>query len=166
MHVGDFIEFAVSNYGQQMVESVSFIPQKITTQFSQVNKDHPIQYQQMALNGERVSVTFRMRADRAEIDNKSIQDIEHLAAFLKNKTYKKITLVAFSAQETGEQEDKNRAYIRTKLLAFELNQRGVKNVEIIAMGTQLPIDSSDSDLGRYRNNRTEIWLINDSNKQT
>ena len=164
-HIGDFIEFAVSNYGQQMVESASFIPQKVTTHLALVNKDHPTQYQQMALSGERVSVTFRMRADRAEIDNKSIQDIEHLTAFLKQTPYEKITLVAFSAQETGEQEDKNRAYIRTKLLAFELNQRGVKNVEIIAMGTQLPIDSNDSDLGRYRNNRTEIWLIN-NNKES
>ncbi len=159
LHVTDFIDFSVSNFGQQMAEVVGFVPQKVTTNLSKVNHQHPAKYQQMALNGERLSVTFRMRADRAEIDNKSIQDIEHLVDYLNQTSYKKVALVAFSAKETGEQEDKNRAYIRTKLLAYELNQRGIKNIEIIALGNQLPIDSNDSDIGRYRNNRTEIWLL-------
>ena len=69
-------------------------------------------------------------------------------------------MIGFSAGESNDEKaDKNRAFIRSKLLAFELKQRGIKNVEIIALGNQLPIDSNSNEVGRYKNNRTEVWLI-------
>ncbi len=159
-HVAGLINFAVSINGQQLVEQVNFIPQKITSTLPFVNHEFPIKYQQMALNAERLSMTFRMRSDRAEIDNKSAQDIDHLVAYLQKTPHKKITLIGFSAGESqDENADRTRAFIRSKLLAYELKQRGIRNVEIIALGNQLPIDSNHSEVGRYRNNRTEIWVV-------
>jgi len=159
-HVAGLIDFAITHSGQQVVEQVSFIPQKITSVLPGVNAEHPPKYQMVAMNGERLSMTFRMRADRAEIDNKSAQDIEHLVEYLKATPHKKVTLIGFSAGESNdEQADRQRAYIRSRLLAYELRQRGIKNVEIIALGNQLPIDSNHSEVGRYRNNRTEVWLV-------
>ena len=164
-HVRGLIEFAISSSGQQLVEQVSFIPQKITSTLPLVDEKFPVRYQQMALNGERLSMTFRMRADRAEIDNKSAQDIEHLVDYLNQTPHKKVTLIGFSAGESQDEEaDKNRAFIRSKLLAHELKQRGIRNIEIIALGNQLPIDSNSSEVGRYRNNRTEIWVTKDDVK--
>jgi len=160
-HVPGFIDFALSTAGQQLVEQVSFIPQKITSTLPVVNHEHPPRYQQLALNGERLSMTFRMRADRAEIDNKSAQDIEHLVDYLNSNPYKKVALIGFSAVETGDEDDKTRSLIRSQLLAFELKERGIHDIEIIALGNQLPIDSNQHAWGRYRNNRTEIWVIKD-----
>ncbi|WP_223787408.1 substrate-binding domain-containing protein [Marinicella meishanensis] len=158
-HVSGLIDFALSINGQHLVEQVSFIPQKVTASLPVVNADFPVPYQRVALHGERLSVTFRMRSDRAEIDNKSAQDIEHLVNYLQQTPHQKVTLIGFSAGESQDEDaDKNRAFIRSKLLAFELKQRGIKNVEIIALGNALPIDSNDSEWGRYRNNRTEIWV--------
>ena len=158
-HVRQFIDFALSNAGQQQVEQISFIPQKITSTLPVVSHKHPPRYQQLALNGERLSMTFRMRADRAEIDNKSAQDIEHLVDYLNSNPYKKVALIGFSAVETGDEDDKTRSLIRSQLLAFELKERGIHDIEIIALGNQLPIDSNQHAWGRYRNNRTEIWVI-------
>ncbi len=162
-HIKAFIDFSVSMNGQHLVEQVNFIPQKITATLPVVTHDHPAQYQRLALNGERLSMTFRMRSDRAEIDNKSAQDIEHLVAYLQQTPYRKVALIGFSAGESNDElADKNRAFIRSKLLAYELKQRGVHDVEIVAMGNQLPIDNNDSESGRYKNNRTEVWLIKES----
>ncbi len=159
-HVSQFIALAISQQGQKLVELVDFIPQKITSNLPEVNQNHPLKYQQLAVNGERLSMTFRMRSDRAEIDNKSVQDIEHLVAYLSEVKHDKVALIGFSAGESNDETaDKNRAFIRSKLLAFELKQRGIKNVEIIALGNQLPIDSNSNEVGRYKNNRTEVWLI-------
>ncbi len=163
-HIQSFIEFSVSMNGQKLVEQVSFIPQKITATLPVVTADHPPQYQRLALNGERLSMTFRMRADRAEIDNKSVNDIEHLVSYLQRNPYRKVALIGFSAGESDDVvADTNRSFIRSKVLAHELKQRGVHEVEIVAMGNQLPIDSNNSETGRYKNNRTEVWLIRDSN---
>ncbi|MFC3192825.1 PstS family phosphate ABC transporter substrate-binding protein [Marinicella sediminis] len=162
-HVGDFIDFALSDQGHQLVEHVNFIPQKITSTLPLVTHEHPARYQQLALNGERLSVTFRMRADRAEIDNKSAQDIEHLVEYLKQTPHQKVALIGFSAVETNDEADKLRSRIRSQLLAYELKTRGIHAVEIIALGNQLPIDSNQHEWGRYRNNRTEIWVIKGQN---
>jgi hypothetical protein len=81
-------------------------------------------------------------------------------SFLNSKSYKKIRLIGFSAGESNDvNTDRNRALVRSRLLAFELRQRGVKNVEVTAFGEQIPIDSNQDSYGVYRNNRTEVWLI-------
>jgi len=162
-HVNDFIELAVSKEGQKMVELVEFVPQKITSSLAVETDDYPSKYRKIAAVGKRLSMTFRMRSDRAEIDNKSVQDIEHLVDYLSKQSHKKVTLVGFSAGESNdERADKNRAFNRSRLLAHELKVRGVRNVEIIALGNQLPIDSNGNEIGRYKNNRTEVWLIESS----
>lgn len=159
-HVAQFIELAVSIDGQNLVELVDFIPQRITATLPLVDGNFPLKYQEIAATGNRLSMTFRMRSDRAEIDNKSAQDIEHLVNYLSAVSHDKVTLVGFSAGESNDEEaDKNRAYIRSRLLAYELKQRGVDNIEIIALGSQLPIDSNGNEIGRYKNNRTEVWII-------
>lgn len=159
-HIREFIDFSVSFSGQQIAESVNFIPQKITTQLPMNVSNFPAKYQQLVRDGERLSMTFRMRADRAEIDNKSMQDIDNLVSFLRNQSYDKIRLIGFSAGESNDINiDRNRALVRSRLLAYELRQRGVRNVEVMAFGEQIPIDSNQNSYGAYRNNRTEVWLI-------
>ena len=146
-----------------MVELVEFVPQKITSSLAVETDDYPSKYRKIAAVGKRLSMTFRMRSDRAEIDNKSVQDIEHLVDYLSKQSHKKVTLVGFSAGESNdERADKNRAFIRSSVLAHELKIRGVRNVEIIALGNELPIDSNGNEIGRYKNNRTEVWLIESS----
>lgn len=159
-HIRDFIDFSVSYAGQQLAESVNFIPQKITTQTAQNLSDLPVKYRQLVQGAERLSMTFRFREDRAEIDNKSKQDIENLVSFLNISTYEKIRLIGISAGESNDVNlDRNRALVRSRLLAYELRQRGIKNVEVTAFGEQIPIDSNQDSYGVYRNNRTEVWLI-------
>ncbi|MCB1582445.1 MAG: substrate-binding domain-containing protein [Marinicella sp.] len=156
----DFINYSVSGAGQQLAEKENFIAQKITTQLPNDISEFPSEYQKMIKHAERLSMTFRMRADRAEIDNKSAQDIENLVAFLSTQTYEKIRLIGFSAGESNDEVmDRNRALLRSKLLALELKQRGVRNVEVAAFGEQMPIDSNNDSHGVYRNNRTEVWLV-------
>ncbi len=160
-HIADFIDYSVSRKGQQLAESEQFIPQKILAKKPENLANFPKQYRQIVKNGSRLSMTFRMRADRAEIDNKSAQDIENLVSFLNSVPYEKIRLIGFSAGESNDlATDRNRALIRSKLLAYELKQRGIQNVEVTAFGEHVPVDSNEDSMGVYRNNRTEVWIFN------
>jgi hypothetical protein len=47
---------------------------------------------------------------------------------------------------------------RAQKIASELNERGVPAVDVEAMGSVLPVASNDSEDGRERNRRVEVWL--------
>ncbi|WP_154222688.1 substrate-binding domain-containing protein [Marinicella rhabdoformis] len=157
-HVAKFIEFAKTLSSQKVVANVGFVAQQISESQLILNDDAPEAYRQLAQQANRLSTTFRLRAERATIDTKSMQDIKRLVAYFEKLSPKKIILVGFSADESGPERNQKRAYIRSKLLAYELRQYGFRNVEIISMGSQLPIDSNQSAQGRFKNNRTEIWV--------
>ena len=105
-----------------------------------------------------MSSTFRLRSERSEIDTKSQQDISRLVAYFNEIKPKTITLVGFSANESDSERNQKRAYIRSKLLAYALRQDGFRNVEKMSFGEKLPIDNNNSEQGKYKNNRTEIWV--------
>lgn len=159
-HISNFLQFSVSGMGQQLAEAESFIPQKIISQKPADISEFPAEYQKLVRDSERLSMTFRMRADRAEIDNKSAQDIENLVTFLSEKPYEKVQLIGLSAGESNDVLiDHNRALVRSRLLAVKLKERGIKNIEVVAFGELIPIDSNKDSNGVFRNNRTEIWLV-------
>jgi phosphate transport system substrate-binding protein len=43
-------------------------------------------------------------------------------------------------------------------ISSELSERGVRAVDIEAMGSALPVASNDSESGREKNRRVEVWL--------
>ncbi|MES1189177.1 MAG: OmpA family protein [Myxococcales bacterium] len=47
---------------------------------------------------------------------------------------------------------------RAKKIAQQLQERGVHAVDIEAMGSELPVASNDTDSGREKNRRVEVWL--------
>ncbi len=157
-NVADFIQHAKGEGSQQIITEVGFVAQNISSGQHVVGQTAPLEYQRLAQQANRLSTTFRMRSERAEIDTKSQQDIERLVAYFNQTKPKTITLVGFSSNESDDLRNEKRAYIRSKMLAYQLRQHGFRNVKIISLGSQLPIDSNQTAQGKYKNNRTEIWV--------
>lgn len=157
-HVKPFLTLAKNSHSQKTVTDVGFVAQVISSSPRSVDFQAPVPYQQLAQHAQRLSSTFRMHADRPDMDTKSQQDIDRLIAYFNEIQPEKITLVGFSANESDPERNRKRSYIRSKLLAHALRQHGFRNVEILALGAVMPIDTDDSPTGRYKNNRTEIWV--------
>jgi phosphate transport system substrate-binding protein len=47
---------------------------------------------------------------------------------------------------------------RARIVAKEFEQRGLRPAIVKGFGPDLPVGSNDSDTGRERNRRVEIWL--------
>jgi phosphate transport system substrate-binding protein len=67
-------------------------------------------------------------------------------------------LVGFSDARGAPAKNSKLSLERAQKVAIELNERGVPAVDVEAMGSLLPIASNDSEEGRERNRRVEVWL--------
>jgi len=47
---------------------------------------------------------------------------------------------------------------RARLIANQLIQRGIKPAVVRGFGSELPVASNDTDEGREKNRRVEIWM--------
>ncbi len=163
-----FIDFALSPEGQAIVRQVEFVDMEIKTWPMPIDRDRQTQngdvfrrYRQAVENAERVSMNFRFQEGKTEIDNRSIRDVQRLAAFLKKpeNRRKTVILVGF-ADSVGDYGVNYRiALERARKAARELALRRVEN-DIIAVsaGEEAPVASNMTENGRRKNRRVEIWI--------
>ncbi|CAH2603546.1 OmpA family protein [Rhodovastum atsumiense] len=116
-------------------------------------------YERTARAAQRLSVTLRFRTGSAELDSRATDDIERLVAeraagHLGTGT---IYLMGFT-DNVGTWED-NLALARSRAdaVAQVLRSRQVGPVVASAHAFLLPVACNDSDLGRQRNRRVEVW---------
>lgn len=111
--------------------------------------------------GERLSTVFRFEAGSLDLDAQSLSDVSQVAAMMKDGKHsgKKIILVGFS--DSAGTYDANLAIARKRaeVVAEKLLKKGVKEVQILAVGEEEAVDSNESRAGRERNRRVEIWLM-------
>jgi phosphate transport system substrate-binding protein len=109
---------------------------------------------------ERMSITYRFKTNSDELDVKAIQDIARLAAYLQaNPTTGRTLLLAGFADAFGPAVvNKRLAQKRANVVRDALARLLARNVEVKGYGEILPVACNDSDLGRARNRRVEVWL--------
>ncbi|WP_439888589.1 substrate-binding domain-containing protein [Pseudomonas sp. MBLB4123] len=154
------IRFAHSPRGQAIVAQNGFIAQ--TVQAVQVKPDPamPAAYQDLARDAQRLSVNFRFQEGSASLDNKTGRDFARVLTFLKeqDKLRHKVVLVGFGDPKS----DPARAELLSKLRAMavrrELAKQGVIFRDIIGLGDELPVAVNDTDEGRIKNRRVEVWV--------
>jgi phosphate transport system substrate-binding protein len=105
-----------------------------------------------------VSLDFRFRSGSAELDSRGLRDLQRLLAFLRENAGARLVLVGFSDGRGSASTNTALSRERAQKVGHELNERGVSAVEIEAMGSLLPVASNESDDGRERNRRVEVWL--------
>ena len=81
-----------------------------------------------------------------------------MLAFFREQAQARLVLVGFSDGRGSATQNAKLSLERAKKIADELSQRGVRAVDVEAMGSELPVASNDSDAGRERNRRVEVWL--------
>jgi phosphate transport system substrate-binding protein len=97
---------------------------------------------------------------RSALDNKALRDLDRMADLLSNEPYhgKYLLLLGF-ADGTGD-ASKNLALSkdRAHAVAVQLESRGIKPAVVTGFGKELPVASNETQEGREKNRRVEVWL--------
>ncbi len=155
-----FVEFALGEKGQEVVEKEKFVSLKVQGEKPAAVADAPDEYQQLTNGAERLSLNFRFRAGQTQLDNKAQRDIDLVVDILgKNKnTGQKVMLLGFADGKGNADTNKRLSEDRAKAVEQEFKQRGITPVVVTGLGSLLPVATNDTEEGREKNRRVEIWL--------
>ena len=112
---------------------------------------------------ERLSLTYRFKSNSDEIDTKANQDIARLASYFQSHPTPRTVLLAGFADSTGPAAvNKDLALKRANVVRDTLTSVGAKlqvgSIEVKTYGEISPVACNDSDIGRARNRRVEVWV--------
>lgn len=157
----DFIHFAVSGRGQQVVAQTGFVSQEIVTGTAlAAGKSHP-DYRALVDGAERLSLNFRFHSGSALLDNKARQDVKRLVDYLERDENRgrELILIGFSDRnEVIPLQSLGLSIQRADGVADVLISNGVAPQKVRGLGPAVIIASNETARGREKNRRVEVWL--------
>lgn len=154
-----FAHFVTSSAGQSVVEKVGLVSQNIKLETIYHIKNAPQTYNDYSEIASRLSVNFRFQRDSSLLDNKGQQDLLRLVEYMMQNQGRRIVLMGFSDASEEESESIELSIMRAKALERELESRGLNITAVEGFGSQLPIASNNTLIGRSKNRRVEIWIF-------
>jgi phosphate transport system substrate-binding protein len=154
-----FVNFASSQQGQQTVETTGLISQNIETIRPPVTANLPDDYINATKGAERLSVNIRFESGSNRIDNKGQRDLGRIAEFLSKNPDRRVMLLGFTDNVGDPEANSKLSADRAKLVGIEIMKLGIYPTLITGYGDAAPVASNDSEEGRYRNRRVEVWVI-------
>ncbi len=156
----NFVQFAISKAGQDIVAANNFVAQNIARQREAVAPGAPVEYKRLTAGAERLSLDFRFRVGHSELDNKAIVDLDRVGTFIGDLHYTGDNIMLFGfADSTGQrQANQTLSEDRARAVDAQLRQRGLKAGVVRGFGSELSVASNDTEEGREKNRRVEIWV--------
>jgi len=154
----EFVSFALSSQGQEAVKASGFVDLTLRAMEAGACEHCPASYAALSRSGKRLSLDFRFLTGSANLDNRGLRDLDRLLAFRRENSQGRLVLVGFSDRRGAAAQNLKLSLERAKKIAEELSERGVRAVDVEAMGSELPVASNDNENGREKNRRVEVWL--------
>lgn len=109
---------------------------------------------------EQYPTNLRFALNEAELDLKALADLERLYAPLSNRIAQghKVVILGFTDDVGSEQQNYLLSVERAQQVVKQLATQGVQAVTA-GLGEELPVDAIDTDAGRARNRRAEVWVV-------
>jgi phosphate transport system substrate-binding protein len=155
-----FIDFVISAAGQDVVGTKGFVTQNVTQQKETVVPGAPAEYKQLTAGAQRLSLDFRFRSGKAELDNKARADLDRVIRFVSDLHYSggNVMLFGFADSVGAAAANKTLSENRAHAVGQEFKQRGLNLTTVRGFGSDLPVASNDTEAGREKNRRVEIWV--------
>jgi len=157
--VKDFAQYALSTSGQKIVASAGLISQNIKLEQVYPLAQAPKKYQQYAKEAKRLSLNFRFDYATKDLDNKGKRDLQRLIDFMEDHQNRRVVLMGFSDSIGAKTKNNQLSFKRAKSVELALTSRGIPVLAVEAMGEALPIANNNTEAGRKRNRRVEVWLL-------
>lgn len=155
----EFLTFVHSPAGQAVVEKSGYVAQAIAPIRLPAQAAMPAAYQQLAREAQRLTVNFRFAEGSAQLDNKAQRDVQRLIDYLNShdKQMNAAVLVGFGDARNDPARTALLSKLRAMAVRRELARGGILVKEINGLGDQLPV-ASNSEAGRIKNRRVEVWV--------
>lgn len=155
-----FLNFALSNEGQSIVEKIGFVGQNVQPVTSPVPVEASAQYRQLTKGAERLSLNFRFRAGKSELDNKAKDDLDRVVTFLSDQHYSgnNLMLFGFADNKGSLSVNCDLSQKRAQAVKDQFILRGVHPSAASGFCSELPVASNDTEDGREKNRRVEVWV--------
>jgi phosphate transport system substrate-binding protein len=169
----DYLDFAISDRGQQVVDRVGLIGQgkamasdmneadalkKSLLQDGQIPPD----YKKIVQNADRRDTLANVRFESGELspDANSRQNLRRLANFLASPGNEnaKVICIGFADNKGSDTSNLQVSKSRAEAVAAQLSSLGVREVQTIGFGEAMPVADNNTAEGRAANRRVEIWL--------
>jgi len=155
----ELIAFALSPQGQTVVRDTGFVDLDVTLRDSEpCDWRCPPSYAALTARARRLSLDFRFRSGRDELDTRAARDLDRVVQFLRGYPDAKLRLLGFSDGSGPPDANVILSRQRAETIAHELALRGVPAANIEGMGAAMPLAPNTTEIDRQRNRRVEVWL--------
>ena len=151
---------AAGKAGPASTGLLDFAGQAIKLENPNIPPHAPHKYVKEISGAAKLSVNFRFHAGTSQLDSNALGDLDRLVELLANPIYQQRDLLLFGFSDNAGGARKNIALSkdRAKAVAEQLQMRGVKPSFVNGFGKELPIASNNTEDGREKNRRVEVWL--------
>lgn len=162
--VGKFVQFALSDEGQAVVDAVGFVGQSLNRPVAEtapaLPREVPAEYERLTRGATRLPLVFRFESGSDRLDNKSLRDVGRLLESLSQPANRGRRVLLFGFADALGSPDTNRRLSvgRAAAVAGELRSEGVDPETATGFGSALPVASNETEEGKARNRRVEVWL--------
>jgi outer membrane protein OmpA-like peptidoglycan-associated protein len=146
--------------GPAAIGVLDFAGQAIKIEDPEIPPRAPHQYVKEVSGAKKLSLNFCFRTGTSQLDEHAAADLDRLVELLANPMYQQRDLLVFGFSDSAGGARKNMAISkgRAKAVAEQLQIRGIKPSLVHGFGKILPIASNDTEDGREKNRRVEVWL--------
>ncbi len=179
-HAKGLLDFALSDAAQPVITETGFINQdietlpfneqgeRLTAALSAPPEDFDASLMQdlavTLTGGNRLSVTFRFEKNSGNLERKALQDVQRLARYLQqdgNKG-KQVLLLGFADSSGTFETNRTISLARADAVRAALSGLGsdfdASRLVLKAYSELMPVDCNDTEKGRSKNRRVEVWL--------
>jgi phosphate transport system substrate-binding protein len=162
--VGKFVQFALSDEGQAVVDAVGFVGQSLNQTVAEaapaLPSEVPAEYARLTRSATRLPLVFRFESGSDRLDNKSLRDVGRLLESMSQPANRgrRVLLFGFADALGSPEANRRLSGARAAAVADELRSEGVNPEEVTGFGSALPVASNETEEGKARNRRVEVWL--------
>ncbi|MFZ1087339.1 MAG: phosphate ABC transporter substrate-binding/OmpA family protein [Terracidiphilus sp.] len=155
-----FLEFALSKKGQDVVGTSGFVAQNVTQVAQTVAANAPGEYKALTRDANRLSLDFRFQSGQTELDNKAKADLDRVVSLIADLKIPadKIMLFGFSDSKGAPSANQAISLSRAQAVDEQFIQRGMNPAIVRGYGGGLAVAADTSDDGQARNRRVEVWV--------
>jgi len=169
----DYLDFAMSDRGQQVVDRVGLIGQgkaqaNDLTEADALKKSLledgkiPADYKKIVQTADRRDTFANIRFDSSELtpDANSRQNLRRLANLLASSGNEKakVICIGFADNKGSDGSNLQVSKSRAEAVAAYLSNLGVREIQTASFGEAMPVADNNTPDGRAANRRVEIWL--------
>ncbi|WP_295456454.1 substrate-binding domain-containing protein [uncultured Thiodictyon sp.] len=167
-NVVKFIEFALSDAGQSVVEHTGLVTVSITepTAMSERERtDDPraksTKWRELTARATaEIGTRFRFRSGTSELDTRAIRDIGRVTGIIEHGKQKgrSLILIGFADAKGSHEANCRLSRERAEIVRQELAADGLSFDQVIGLCEEAPVASNETPEGREKNRRVEVWV--------